>query len=78
MYRLGIEPRKFYIRVLTPYLGVESNIENVDKRDIYKLCVVEDPIHVQKLFARELGDPAIDLGQSMIEARIENPLGAQQ
>src|ERR1700722_7116442 len=35
MYRLGIEPRKFYIRVLTPYLGVESNIENVGKSETF-------------------------------------------
>jgi hypothetical protein len=28
-------------------------------RDVDRLCVVEDPIHVYKLYARESGDPAI-------------------
>lgn len=47
-------------------------------RDVNRLCVVEDPTHVQKFFARELGDPAIDLKHVMLKARIENPNGAQQ
>ena len=44
----------------TRYLSLEGNTVNIDKRDVNRLCVVEDPIHVQKLFARESGDPAID------------------
>jgi len=47
-------------------------------RDINELYVVGDPIHVQKLFARESGDPAIDLGHCMTKVRIENPIGVQQ
>ncbi|NGX43458.1 MAG: hypothetical protein K940chlam7_01755, partial [Chlamydiae bacterium] len=42
------------------------------------LYVVGDPTHVQKLFARESGDPVIGLGHFMIKVRIENPIGAQQ
>ena len=40
--------------------------------------MVEDPIHVQKLYARESGDPAIDLDHSVIKVRVENPIGVQQ
>ena len=40
--------------------------------DINGLYVVGDPIHVQKLFARESGDPAINL--DMVWVRIENPI----
>ena len=41
---------------------MEGNINNIDNvRDVSELYVVEDPLHVQKLFARESGDPAIDL-----------------
>lgn len=44
----------------TRYLSLEGNTGNIDRRDVDRLCVVEDPIHVQKFFARESGDPAID------------------
>jgi len=40
-------------------------------RDVSRLCVVEDPIHVQKLYAREPGYPAIDHVKHMV--RVENP-----
>ena len=56
-----MEPRKACIRVPTPSRHVEGNIRSIVMRDAYELCVVEDPIHVQKLFARESGDPTIDL-----------------
>jgi len=33
--------------------------------DVNGLCVVEGPIHVQKLYARESGDPTIGLKHSI-------------
>ena len=62
MYRLGIEPRK----------ALKSECRHGPKqwkatsktslmRDVNGLCVVGDPIHVQKLYARESGDPTIGL-----------------
>ena len=36
------------------------------------------PIHVQKLYARESGDPAIDLEYLLFKVRVENPIGVQQ
>ena len=47
-------------------------------RDVERLCVVGDPIHVQKLYARESGDPAIDLEYLLFKVRVENPIGVQQ
>ena len=48
-------------------------------RDVNGLCVVEDPIHVQKLYARESGDPTIDLKYLLVlKVRVENPIGVQQ
>jgi hypothetical protein len=62
MYRLGIEPRKMLqIRVPMRWATLEGNISDIDMRDITELCVVGDPIHVQKLFTREPGDPTTDL-----------------
>jgi hypothetical protein len=61
MYRLGIEPRKALIRVSTLFRQMEDNTRNIATRDVPRLCVVGDPIHVQKLYARESGDPTIDL-----------------
>jgi hypothetical protein len=46
-------------------------------RDHKELYVVEDPIHVQKLFARESGDPVINLDRKT-KVRVENPIGVQQ
>lgn len=46
IYRLGIEPRKAYIRVPTSFRRTEGNISNIVMRDINELCVVGDPIHV--------------------------------
>jgi hypothetical protein len=48
-------------------------------RDVNKLCVVVDPIHVLKFLARESGDPAIDheINYSFM-VRVENPIGVQQ
>ena len=43
-------------------------------RDVRELCVVGDPIHVQKLFARESGDPVIDLVPLVVGVRVENPI----
>lgn len=54
----------------------ESYIVDIVMRDINGLYVVADPIHVQKLFARESGEPAINL--DMVQVRIENPIGVQQ
>ena len=61
IYRLGIEPRKACIRVPTSFRRTEGNIRNIVMRDVNELCVVEDPIHVQKLYARESGDPTVGL-----------------
>lgn len=47
------------------------------KRDVHGLCVVEDPIHVQKLYARESGGPTINLGHVVGKVRDENPSGVQ-
>ena len=47
-------------------------------RDANELCVVEDLIHVQKLYARKSGEPAIDLDHVVIKVRVENPNGVQQ
>ena len=47
-------------------------------RDVVRLCVVGDPIHVQKLYARESGDPVAGLDRYMGKVRIENPSGVQQ
>jgi hypothetical protein len=47
-------------------------------RDVNRLCVVEGPIHVQKLFERESGDPTIDHSQEKAVVRVENPEGVQQ
>ena len=44
----------------TRVVSAESETGALDMRERVRLCVVEDPIHVQKLFARESGDPAID------------------
>jgi hypothetical protein len=46
-------------------------------RDNNELYVVEDPIHVQKLYARESGEPVINLGQ-MNKVRVENSNEVQQ
>ena len=53
-------PKKTKIRVPTWSLSSEGNITGIVKRDDSRLCVVGDPIHVQRLFARELGDPVTD------------------
>ena len=60
MYRLGIEPRKAHSerRRCSGMRKATSKISIL--RDINELCVVEDPIHVQKFDARKSGDPAID------------------
>ena len=47
-------------------------------RDADGLCVVKDPIHVQKLYERESGDPTIDLDCFVVKVRVENPIGVQQ
>jgi hypothetical protein len=59
-------------------VALEGNISSVDMRDTSELCVVGDPIHVQKLFTREPGDPAIDLVSLKSKARIGNPRGANR
>jgi hypothetical protein len=46
IYRLGIEPRKAYIRVPTTFRRMEGNIRNIVMRDVNELCVVGDPTHV--------------------------------
>jgi len=61
IYRLGIEPRKAAIRVPTLFRQMEGNIRNIVMRDVTELCVVGDPIHVQKPYARESGDPTTGL-----------------
>ena len=73
MHRLGIEPRKQQNRVLTPCSVMEGNTVDIVRLDISRPCVVEDPIHVQKLFARKSGDPAIDHDYEVVGVRIENP-----
>ena len=78
MYRLGIEPRKDSLECRRSSGRWKATPSNIDKRDVYGLYVVGDPTHVQKLFARESGDPAIGLSHSMIKVRIENPIGVQQ
>ena len=57
---------------------MEGNTKDIEMRDVNGLCVVEDPIHVQKLYARESGDPAIAPGHGMTRGRVENPKGVQQ
>jgi len=78
MYRLDIEPRKGVIRVSTLFRHMEDNTRNIVMRDVCGLCVVEDPTHVQKLYARESGDPTIGLKQRVPKVRVENPNGVQQ
>ena len=60
MYRLDIEPRKAHSerRRCSGMRKATSKISIM--RDINELCVVEDPIHVQKFYARKSGDPVID------------------
>ena len=78
MYRLGIEPRKDSLECRRRSGAWKATPANIDKRDVDGLYVVGDPIHVQKLFARESGDPVIGLGHIMNKVRIENPIGAHQ
>jgi hypothetical protein len=78
MYGLGIEPRKQLIRVPTRSWHAEGNTKDINNARCQGLCVVGDPIHVQKLYARESGDPTIGLEHFMNKVRIENPIGVQQ
>lgn len=78
MYRLGIEPRKDSLECRRRSGAWKATPASIDKRDVDGLYVVGDPTHVQKLFARESGDPVIGLGHFTIKVRIENPIGAHQ
>ena len=78
MYRLGIEPRKDSLECRRRSGAWKATPANIDKRDVDGLYVVGDPIHVQKLFARESGDPVTDLNHQVVGVRVENPKGIQQ
>jgi hypothetical protein len=78
MYRLGIEPRKTNSECRHGAGRWKAIFETSLMRDVERLCVVEDPIHVQKLYARESGYPVVGLEHIMIQVRIENPKGVQQ
>ena len=41
-------------------LMTEGNIGGFDMRETNEFCVVRDPIHAQKLHAREPGEPTFD------------------
>ena len=47
-------------------------------RDVIRPCVVRDPVHVHKLFAREQGDPTFGLEQNCGKVRAVNPNGVRQ
>jgi hypothetical protein len=57
-----LSPENRYTRVPTLINYAEGNTDDIDKRDITGLCVVEDPRHVQKLPARESGYPVLVSG----------------
>jgi hypothetical protein len=78
MYRLGIEPRKIINQSVDVVLANGRQNQKHRYARCYELCVVEDPTHVQKLYARESGDPTVDHDHLWIEVRIENPIGVQQ
>ena len=78
MYRLGIEPRKTNSECRHGPSRWKATLETSLMRDVERLCVVEDPIHVQKLYARESGDPVIGLEHLVTQVRIENSKGVQQ
>ena len=47
-------------------------------RDAAGLRAVEDPMHVRKLSARELGDPVLGHGDDGTVVRAVNPMGARR
>jgi hypothetical protein len=78
MCRVGIEPRKLTQLECRRGSGQRKAKSVISKmRDINELCVVEDPIHAQKLYARESGEPVISLALASW-VRTENPNGVQQ
>ena len=78
MCRLGIEPRKTNSECRHGPCRWKATLETSLVQDVKRLCVVGDPIHVQKLYARESGDPVTGLEHTVIQVRIENPKGVQQ
>ena len=71
MYRLGIEPRKDNLECRRRSGAWKATPASIDKRDVDGLYVVGDPTHVQKLFARESGDPAINLDMVRFALKIQ-------
>ena len=73
--RLGIEPRKNpTFRVPTLWIGWKATSDGSQSQDSFGPCVVGDPKHARKHFARESGYPVVN----HVVVRAVNPTGVIQ